>query len=186
MHFDFLKKLHEIRLVLRCATFALRNFCVVIAQPLLMSLAQGTFKFYVDKFFGFFDPYPSLSLCRQLLIGAYVLVQTFRKSNPPPPLSTQNVKATIQICACSMLHPFIQICLFHFREPSRKKTDESRQRPSTTQDFSDEELNDLIALNRFNQIPELPKSTFEDFDDIKPVTKRPQNRPQRPSSPKYC
>ena len=83
-----------------------------------------------------------------------------------------------------MLHSFIQTCLFHFREPSRKKTDESRQRPSTTQDFSDEELNDLIALNRFNQIPELPKSTFEDFDDIKPVTKRPQNRPQRPSSPK--
>ena len=75
----------------------------------------------------------------------------------------------------------LQISFLTFREPSRKFTDESRQRPSTTEEFSDEELNDLIALNRFNQIPELPKSTTP--DEIKPVTKRP-SRPQRPSKPK--
>ena len=68
--------------------------------------------------------------------------------------------------------------IYYYREPSRKKTDESRQRPSTTEEFSDEELNDLIALNRFNQIPELPKSTTP--EEIKPVTKRPK----RPSVPK--
>ena len=76
---------------------------------------------------------------------------------------------------------YYRFLLLTFREPSRKFTDESRQRPSTTEEFSDEELNDLIALNRFNQIPELPKSTTP--EEIKPVTKRP-SRPQRPSKPK--
>ncbi len=52
-------------------------------------------------------------------------------------------------------------------------------------EFSEEELNDLIALNRFNQIPELPKSTSP--EEIKPVTRRPTQAPRtttrRPARP---
>lgn len=71
----------------------------------------------------------------------------------------------------------LMICfLFSAKQPSESRSSSRTTTPEPIDDFSEEELNDLIALNRFNQIPELPKSTTP--EEIRPQTSRPKPPPR--------